>query len=55
MMFGEPHQHPKFDPETLFMEGPHGREYMKNRLKVTIIFNIHNIELNWTQGGNLSI
>ena len=34
MLFGEPQHHPKFDPETMFMEGPHGREYLRNRLKV---------------------
>ena len=29
MLFGEAQHHPKFDPETMFMEGPHGREYLR--------------------------
>ena len=29
MMFGDPQAHPKYDPETMFMEGPHGREYLR--------------------------
>ena len=29
MMFGDPTPHPKYDPETMFMEGPHGREYLR--------------------------
>ena len=34
MMFGDPQPHPKYDPEALFMEGPHGREYLRYSLLV---------------------
>ena len=30
---GEPGPNHTYDPEKLFMEGPHGREYMRNKLK----------------------
>ena len=30
---GEPGPNHNYDPEKLFMEGPHGREYMRNKLK----------------------
>ena len=30
---GESQHQPKFDPETMFMEGAHGREYLNNKLK----------------------